>query len=297
MIRSMTGYGRAESSNEAQHLTVEIKSVNNRYLDFNIRLPKKYSFLEAKIRQTLKEYIERGKVDVFINVEETAEGGSVLTYNEALAADYVKYIREISKKFHVPEGYSAARMTAVDIARCPDVLTLGEAPADEESAWKTLEGPLREAAEHFNESRETEGARLQGDLLAKLDDMAAMVEKVEEHEPEIVAAYKERLLKNVSEFLEGREVDDTAIAAECVAYADKICTDEESVRLKSHIEAMKNELHKDGSIGRKLDFLAQEMNREANTTLSKAGDLVTADLGIAMKTEVEKIREQIQNIE
>lgn len=292
MIRSMTGYGRAEANGAERKLAVEIKSVNNRYLDFNIRMPKKFSFLEAKIRSTLKEYVERGKVDVFLTAEEYSGGVGALNYNEALAAEYVKYGHQIAETFGIPFDLTASR-----IASCPEVLTLGEAETDEEELWQELEPVIREAALHFNEARETEGSRLYKDLNEKLSDMDLLVDQIISHEPEILNAYKEKLAQTLAEILADRDIDDTRIAAECVVYADKICTDEETVRLKSHIRAMKEELKKDGSIGRKLDFIAQEMNREANTTLSKAGDQITSDIGISLKTEIEKIREQIQNIE
>ncbi len=292
MIRSMTGYGRAESSTEDRKLTVEMKSVNNRYLDFNIRMPRKYNFLESQVRTVLKEYVERGKVDVFITAEEYSEGAASLNYNETLAEEYIGKYKEIADKFGIPNDVTASK-----IASSPEVLTLGEAETDEEELWKELEPVLRAAASNFNEARETEGKRLYTDLEKKLSDMDGLVDEVIDHEPEIVKAYQEKLQETLAEILEDRDIDDSRIAAECVVYADKICTDEETVRLKSHIRAMRDELEKDGSIGRKLDFITQEMNREANTTLSKAGDILTSEIGINLKTEIEKIREQIQNIE
>ncbi len=292
MIRSMTGFGRAESAGEKRKLTVEMKSVNNRYLDFNIRMPKKFGFLESKIRSVLKEYMERGKVDVFISCEEYADEAGVLKYNSALAEQYAAYYRQIAEQFQLPQQFSV-----MDIAKSPDVLTMGDADQDDEELWQALEGVLRQAAQNFDEARETEGAHLREDLLLKLKELDALVDEVIEHEPEILAAYKEKLQNTLTEILENKDIDESRIAAECVVFADKICTDEESVRLKNHIQTMSETLLSDGSIGRKLDFIAQEMNREANTTLSKAGDLITADHGIQMKTVIEKIREQIQNIE
>lgn len=292
MVRSMTGYGRAEAGYDDRKLTVEIKAVNNRYLDFNIRMPKKFGFLEAKIRSVLKEYVERGKVDVFLTTEEYSEQAGSLNYNEALAAEYVKYYHQIAETFGIPDDVSASK-----IAASPEVLTLGDEEPDEETLWQELEPVIREAAQHFNEAREKEGQRLCEDLLLKLSDMDVLVDQVIAHEPEILSAYREKLQTTLTEILEDREIDDSRIAAECIVYADKICTDEETVRLKSHIQAMKEELGKNGSVGRKLDFIAQEMNREANTTLSKAGDQITSEIGINLKTEIEKIREQIQNIE
>ncbi len=292
MIRSMTGYGRAEAVSDARKLTVEIKSVNNRYLDFNIRMPRRFNFLEAKIREVLKESVLRGKVDVFITCEEYADEAGALKYNEALAGEYIAHMRHMAETF----GLSSA-ITPADIARAPEVFTIGDISTDGEELWEMLLPVLKSASERYNEAREAEGERLKTDVLLKLDHLGGLVEHVIEHEPEIMEAYKKKLTDTLSEILEDRSIDESKIAAECVLYADKISTDEESVLLRSHIRQMKDELGKSGSIGRKLDFLAQEMNREANTTLSKAGDLMTADIGIEMKTDIEKIREQIQNIE
>jgi uncharacterized protein (TIGR00255 family) len=292
MIRSMTGFGRCDETYEHRKLTVEMKSVNNRYLDFNIRMPKKFAFLDAKIRSVLKEYMERGKVDVFIISEEYSDEAGTLKYNRSLAEQYLASFRMIADHCGLKDD---VRVT--DIARAPEVLTIGEGETDEAALWKDLEPVLRKAAQSFEEARTAEGRRLRDDLLGKLCELEQLVIKVREHEPAILEAYRSRLEETLAEILKDRDMDDARIAAECVVYADRICTDEETVRLKSHVLQMKKELEGTGGIGRKLDFLAQEMNREANTTLSKAGDLITADLGIEMKTLIEKIREQIQNIE
>ncbi len=292
MIKSMTGYGHAEKHTETRKFSVEIKSVNNRYADINIRMPRKYIFLESRLRSVLKEYVERGKIDVFINTEEYGEAAGSLQYNEVLAGEYIAAMRTMIEKYGLSQ-----EIRAEDVARAPEVFSIEEAELDEDELCSYLESTLREAAEHFNESRSAEGARLKEDLLKKLEELLAITEDVIAHEPEIMQAYKERLTQKLNEILEDKGIEESRIAAECVIYADKISTDEETVRLKSHIEQMRHELEKGGSVGRKLDFIAQEMNREANTTLSKAGDLLTADCGIAMKTLIEKIREQIQNIE
>ena len=292
MICSMTGFGRAEVADETRKLTVEIKSVNNRYLDFNIRMPKSMSCLETRIRDVLKEYMTRGKVDVFITDEENAGRASSLRYNEAMASAYVRYMRQMAEKLELDPVIHVA-----DVASAPDVFTLSEEGADAEELWKSLEPALRKAADAFRKARISEGERLKTDLLGKLTELQKLAEDVRRHEPEILTAYRERLQETLGEILADRSIDETRIAAECVVYADKICTDEECVRLLSHIRQMTEDLTGGGAIGRKLDFLAQEMNREANTTLSKAGDIVTADSGIAMKTVIEKLREQIQNIE
>ena len=292
MARSMTGYGRAEINTESRKIQIEIKSVNNRYADFNIRMPRKFSFLEAGIRSFLKESIQRGKVDVFIVSEEFGEGVGALRMNEALAAEYIENMRFLKEKYSL-----AGEISCSDLIRAPEVFTIGEASSNEEEIWNLIEPVLKEACCAFNESRQAEGERLKADLFEKLDELFRIVVQIEEHEPEIMSAYTEKIRNALTELLEGRDIEEQRITAEAVLYADKISTDEECVRLKSHIVQMREELLKEGSIGRKLDFITQEMNREANTTLSKAGDLITADLGITMKTLIEKIREQIQNIE
>lgn len=292
MARSMTGYGRAECVTETRKISMEIKSVNNRYADFNIRLPRKFNFLEAKIRSVLKEQILRGKVDIFILTEEYGEEAGSLKYNAALAEEYAQYMRQMISSFGLP-----GNVTVRDLATAPEVFTIESSEADEEELWSMMKPVAEEAITRFNESRTEEGERLKADLLGKLDELETVVDEVIAHEPEIMDAYRARLLETLTEILEDRSIEESRIIAECAVFADKISTDEESVRLKSHIRQMREELKKSGSIGRKLDFLAQEMNREANTTLSKAGDLITADNGIAMKTIIEKIREQIQNIE
>ncbi len=292
MIHSMTGYGRAEVQTDTRRISVEIKSVNNRYVDINIRMPRKFLFLENRIRTVLREYVLRGKVDVFINAEEYGAAAGSLKYNEALAGQYIAAMRSMIDTFGL-----ASDIRAEDVARAPEVFSISEAEMDEEEISLLIENAVREAAEHFNEAREAEGERLKADMLLKLDELEAVTDEVIAHEDEIMAAYRQKLIDTMTELLADKGIDESRITAECVVYADRICTDEETVRLKSHIQQMRKELSFSGSIGRKLDFVAQEMNREANTTLSKAGDLITADNGILMKTTIEKLREQIQNIE
>ncbi|HCT91863.1 MAG TPA: YicC family protein [Lachnospiraceae bacterium] len=292
MIKSMTGFGRAEYQDENRKITVEIKAVNHRYLDFNIRMSKKFSFYEASIRSILKEYMSRGKVDVFITYEDYTQSRVSLKYNEQMAGEYLQYMRRMEDDFKLQRDLSAAVLAGL-----PEVFTLEEQPVDEQAVWQGIETALRSAAEAFSVSREKEGENLLRDLEEKLDGISRMVDRIEARGPEILAAYRERLETKVRELLEGSQIEEGRIATEVVLYADKICTDEETVRLRSHVEHMGQALREDTGIGRKLDFLAQEMNREANTILSKANDLETANLGIDLKTEIEKIREQIQNIE
>ena len=276
----MTGFGRYENHQGDRKFTVEMKSVNHRYFDSNIKMPKKLSIFESAIRNLLKEYIQRGKVDIFITYEDFTETNVSLKYNENIAAEYVKYYQQLSKKFDLPNDIRASV-----IGRSPEVFTMEEQPVDEQEIWAVLETALRGACEQFVESRIREGENLKLDLIEKLDGMLTDVAAIE------------KLTEKVKELLSDTQLEESRIATEVILYADKICTDEETVRLHSHIESMKQTLQTGGSIGRKLDFIAQEMNREANTILSKANDLETSNLAIDLKTEIEKVREQIQNIE
>ena len=285
MIRSMTGFGRCEIQSGEKKFTVEMKGVNHRYLDVNIRMPKKLYFFETAIRSYLKKYIQRGKVDIFVTYEDLSEGQMSLKYNEALASEYLDYFRLEND----------VRISA--LSRYPEVFTMEEQDVDEEEMWNGLREALDGACVQFVSARETEGEKLREDLIGKLDDMKAVVEKIEERSPQILSEYREKLEEKVKELLADTQIDESRIAAEVVLFADKICTDEEIVRLKSHIDHMKSTLQAGEGIGRKLDFIAQEMNREANTILSKANDLTVSNYGIDLKTEIEKVREQIQNIE
>nr|WP_317449511.1 YicC/YloC family endoribonuclease [uncultured Sellimonas sp.] len=292
MIRSMTGFGRCEIQSGEKKFTVEMKGVNHRYLDVNIRMPKKLYFFETAIRSYLKKYIQRGKVDIFVTYEDLSEGQMFLKYNETLAAEYLDYFRQMEEKFGLEND---VRISA--LSRYPEVFTMEEQDVDEEKLWNGLREALDGACIQFVSARETEGEKLREDLIGKLDDMKAVVEKIEERSPQILSEYREKLEDKVKELLADTQIDESRIAAEVVLFADKICTDEEIVRLKSHIDHMKSTLQAGEGIGRKLDFIAQEMNREANTILSKANDLTVSNYGIDLKTEIEKVREQIQNIE
>ena len=292
MIKSMTGFGRAENLQGNRKFTVEMKAVNHRYFDVTIKMPKKLSFFESAIRTFLKNYIQRGKVDVFITYEDFTEENVSLKYNEAIASQYLKYYRQMAETFGLKDDISVSAL-----GRCPEVFTMEEQTVDEKEIWAVLESALKEACEKFVESRITEGERLKEDLYDKLDGMIRDVDAIEDRYPQIMAEYREKLTMKVEELLGDAQMEEGRIAAEVILFADKICTDEETVRLRSHIESMREELLRGGSVGRKLDFLAQEMNREANTILSKANDLDTSNRAINLKTEIEKIREQIQNIE
>lgn len=292
MIKSMTGFGRCETVTDEFKISVEMKAVNHRYLDLSIKMPKKFNFFEAGIRNLLKNYIQRGKVDVFITCEDYTESKRSLKYNSALAAEYMNYFAKMETQFGVIND-----LTVSDLARCPEVLIMEEVPEDEEQMWMLLSETVEGAAKCFVETRVKEGENLKNDLLKKLDYMTGLVKFIEERYPEILLEYRGKLEEKVKELLANTSVDEGRIAAEVTFFADKICVDEETVRLKSHIYNTSAELHAGGSVGRKLDFIAQEMNREANTILSKANDLEISDKAIALKTEIEKVREQIQNIE
>lgn len=292
MIKSMTGFGRGEYADDKRKFTVEIKSVNHRYLDVNIKMPKKLNFFESTIRNLLKEYMERGKVDLYITCEDFSEGNFALHYNEGLAAEYLKYLTQMAETFGLENDIRVSTLS-----RYPDVFVMEEQTIDEKELWDSLEKALRQALEQFVASRIREGEHLRDDLVEKLDAMLGYVDFIEERSPILMRDYRARLEEKVRELLGDRQMDDSRIATEVTIYADKICVDEETVRLRSHIQSTKDTLLAGGGIGRKLDFIAQEMNREANTILSKANSLEISDVGISLKTDIEKVREQIQNIE
>ncbi len=293
MIRSMTGFGHGEVSNDKnQKVTVEMKSVNHRYCDISLKLPKKLAMFEANIRNIMKESASRGKIDIYVSYEDLSETAVSLHYNQAMAEEYMQVFKKMQEDFNIE-----TKITAEALAKYPEVVTIEEVQQDEEVWWELLEAALRQAAEKFVETRTIEGANLKRDLLGKLDQMAADVAFIEERSPQIIAEYRSKLEEKVKEFLEDSTIEENRIAAEVTLYADKIAVDEEIVRLQSHISSMTDVLESDESIGRKLDFMAQEMNREANTILSKSSDVDLADHAIELKTNVEKVREQIQNIE
>lgn len=291
-LKSMTGFGRAEVSNDQYRLSVEVKSVNSRFLDLNIKMPKKFNALEANIRNTVKEYISRGKVDLFITYESFSEKGKALRLDLPLAKEYLESMRTLVNALGVEDN-----VKVTNLASLPDVLVLSEESEDDDALWESLKPSLTGALERFSETRVMEGENLQQDLLGKLAEMEAIVNRIDERSPEITAAYEARLRTKVSELLEGTGIDEARIVQEVTIYSDKICTDEERVRLHSHIKNMRTKLQNGGLVGRELDFVAQEMNREANTTLSKANDLIVSEDAIGLKTLIEKIREQIQNLE
>ena len=292
MIKSMTGFGRAEASDSDRKITIEMKSVNHRYFEPAMKMPKKLNIYEAGIRTILKKYINRGKVDIFVTYEDYSESKFCLKYNEELANEYMSIFNYMAEQFDIPND-----ITVSSLSHYPEVITMEEQSGDDDAVWHLLEKAVENACIQFVESRITEGEKLKADLLEKLDYMTGLVDEIENRSPGIIEEYRQRLEDKVAELLCDTPVDENRIATEVTIYADKICVDEETVRLRSHIESTKDELIEGGSVGRKLDFIAQEMNREANTILSKANDLETSNCAISLKTEIEKVREQIQNIE
>ncbi|MCH4192056.1 MAG: YicC family protein [Butyrivibrio sp.] len=295
MVSSMTGFGRSEVTEGQRRYTVELKSVNNRYLDLNIKMPKVFNALEANIRSELKQYMKRGKVDVYITYEDLTESGSRVQYNKGIAEEYMECLKQMSDDFHLENDI---RLSA--LSRFPEVLTTEDEEIDEASLWEPLQKAIRMAGEQFAKARLREGEFLKTDLIQKLDGMLANVDFITERSPVIVEEYRQNLRNKVKELLEDTQIDEGRLLMEVTIYADKVCVDEELVRLRSHISAVRQALETgddQNGIGRKLDFLAQEMNREANTTLSKTSDLEISNRAIDLKTDVEKVREQIQNIE
>ena len=286
MIKSMTGFGRSEVGTEIRKITVEMKAVNHRYCELSLKMPKKLSIFDAAIRNQLKKYISRGKVDVFITYTDTTEGKACVRYNEELAREYLKNLRQIGAEFGIEDDIRTSTL-----ARFPEVLVLEEQTIDENELVDMLTEAVDIAAKQFVETRITEGAHLEQDLIAKLDGMLALVSEVEKRMPDVVAEYRKKLTDKVQELLGDTKIDESVLATELVIFADRICVDEETVRLRAHINHMKDTLASGENIGRKLDFIAQEMNREANTILSKANDLQASNIAIDLKTEIEKVRE------
>ena len=292
MVRSMTGYGKGFAENENARVTIEMKSVNHRYLDLNIKLPKKLNFLESLIRNKISESIFRGKVDVYITLNEHSDACYKVSINDIIAKEYYDSISAMAEKLGIDNDLKAS-----NVVRLPDVIELEETDSDEDELKALVLSALSDCINQFVEARIAEGARLEADLVAKMDEMLVLVDKLEKRSPIIIEEYKTRLTTKIHELLEDNHIDESRIAQEVTMYADKVCIDEEMVRLKSHVAETRSVFNLDKEVGRKLDFLAQELNREANTILSKSTDVEIADIGITLKTLIEKVREQIQNIE
>ena len=292
MIKSMTGYGGAKGEVHDIIVSAELKSVNNRHLDTSVRLPKSCLFAEESIRAAVKDHISRGKVDVFVSVDTSHADEVVIAVNEPLAAAYVKAAQEVFDKFGVTNDLTAAKLL-----RMPEVISTERADSDKDAVLEAIRTVLEDALAQFDEMRAREGDKLCSDILDKLAAIEQMVGEVETRSPETVAEYREKLLARMREVLGEAGIDEARVLQEAAIYADKVAVDEETVRLRSHIAQFRLMLEGGSPVGRQLDFLVQEMNREINTTGSKCSDSEIANTVIAMKAELEKIREQIQNIE
>ncbi len=292
MIRSMTGYGRGEFNKEGRKYLVEIKSVNHKYSDIYIKIPRQISYLEENARELVKEYISRGKVDVYITFEDLGDKTRSVLLDEALADMYIKSCRNLRDQFDLQDDISVSL-----IARFPDVLRIERPEEDEEETWRELEETLRQAMNSLVAMRENEGARLRENILEKLSTLTEYVEKVEQRAPHVVKEYKEKLENRIKELVNLQTIDESRLETEVALYADRCSIDEEIIRLKSHLNQMEDTLNQSVPVGKKLDFLVQEMHREINTIGSKANDLEITKSVVEMKTIVDNIREQIQNIE
>lgn len=288
----MTGFGRALEMNDDYKLSIEIKSLNHRYLDINIKMPKKFNQLESRIRKIISEKVKRGKIDVLIGYENYKEKVGIIRYNEEVARVYVDIADKIEDKFGILNNLNTNTLMRFD-----EVISF-VTDEDNIEEYKTLiDKNLTIALNNFNESRIKEGEHLKEDLLSKLELIKAEVKFIEENIDLILEEYKEKIKNKIEDLLENKNVDETRVLMEVSIYADRTCIDEEVTRLKSHVKSLEGELEKGGTVGKKLDFIAQEMNREANTILSKSSNIDIVNRGILLKTEIEKIREQIQNLE
>ncbi len=291
MANSMTGFGRFIKVDESIKITVEIKSVNHRYLDMSVKLPRLLSFCEADIRKRLSSRISRGKVDIFVSYER-AGGDAEITYHPDVAAKYYECLKSMQQEFALEGSINIGLL-----ARMPDVFTEGDSEIDEDHLFDLVMEACDGALDAFVKSRQDEGARLVSDLMEKLDRMVELVDTLEKRSPAIIEDYKSRLLEKTKDLISEQKLDESRVLGEVVIYADKVCIDEEMVRLRSHVSETRSTLTRGIDVGRKMDFLAQELNRESNTILSKSTDVEIADIGIELKTLIEKIREQIQNLE
>lgn len=292
MVNSMTGFGRAEEIIDGRDIIVEIKSVNHRFFDFTSRVPRGYGFLEEKLRIVLQKRIARGKLDVFVDLQTLDDVSAEVEVNHSLAAGYLAALRELQRQYGLPDD-----ITVGTVARCPDIFTVRRAPEDEEKVWQEVRQVLKKALVPFFTMREAEGQKLKEDVLGRSAAILKIVEQIEERSPQTVEEYRRKLKDRIADMLGGADVDEQRILTEAAVYADKVSVAEETVRLRSHISQFTDMLESGEAIGRRLDFLVQEMNREANTIGSKCVDAQIAHWVVDMKAEIEKIREQIQNIE
>ncbi len=292
MIRSMTGFGRDHRIIDGKEYLVEIRSVNSRYYEFNAKLPRQYMFLEEKLKSLVKSKMSRGKVEVSLSIYNITSNDTAVSINDGVVENYVNVLRAAGEKFGLTDDISVST-----IFRMTDAFNIVRAEADEDKIWENVKLTAETALDKFVQMREAEGAKMKDDILEKLGNVEAMTAKVIEYAPETVTAYREKLFAKMQEILDNKQIDEQRILLEAGIYAEKIAVDEETVRLRSHFVQFRDMMNADEPIGRKLDFLVQEINREVNTTGSKAQDIRVTRLVVDMKSEIEKIREQIQNIE
>ena len=292
MIRSMTGFGRGEFLSSSRRITVEVKAVNHRYLDLSIKMPRQFNMFESEMRNVLKEYVSRGKVDVYVTCEEIEKAAASITLQHEVAEKYVSFAKELQERFGIENDLTVSRLLKMN-----DVVSDFDYEENKDELGSELMESFKSALENLRLARETEGRNLREDIVKKCEALKRNVDIIEDRYPEILEAYKERMLMKLNELKADTTLDESRLAAELTIYADKICVDEETVRLRSHIDAIVSTVDSKESVGRRLDFIAQELNREANTILSKSNDIITSDVAIELKTDIEKLREQIQNIE
>lgn len=292
MLRSMTGYGRSESTVEGWHIVFEVRSVNHKFFEFNSRISRSYLFLEDKLKTYLQSRVARGKVDVFLQIENLNETSVEVEVNHALAAGYYKALAELQERYQLPDGPSLTLLS-----RYQDLFTVRKSAEDEEKVWQIVRAAMDPALESFLRMRETEGQRLKADLMEKASSILDTVERVEALTPQTVAQYQERLRGKIQELLEDNRFDEQRVLTEVAVFADKVAVDEETVRLRSHFAQLEKLVESNQPVGRKIDFLVQEMNREANTIGSKSQNTEIAYLVVDIKSAIEKIREQVQNVE
>lgn len=292
MIRSMTGFGRSEDTINGRDIIIEIKSVNHRYFEFSSRITRGYGFLDEKLKSYLQNHISRGKVDVYVSIETLEDIDSQVLVNHSLAAGYVNALRELAQRYNLRDDISVG-----SVARYSDIFTVHKAPEDEETIWNAVKEVTNKALDSFINMRETEGGRLKADVLQRAETILASVSRIEERSPQTIMEYQQKLKQRLSEMLSDANIEEQRILTEAAIFSDKIAVAEETVRLRSHFEQLSSMLGSNEAIGRKLDFIVQEMNREANTIGSKCVDSQIAYMVVDIKAEIEKIREQIQNIE
>lgn len=292
MVRSMTGFGRGEATVQGRDIVVEIKSVNHRYFEFNCRTTRGYGFLEEKLKSYIKDTVKRGKIDVYVSLSQKEDTESVVKVNASLAKGYINALKKLSEEYGIKDDISVSTVSSYS-----DIFQVHKAPEDEEEVWNAVMPVLDTALNNFLQMRETEGEKMKADIMSRAENILSIVADIEERSPQRVSEYEARLKEKIRELLGSAEFDEQRIITEVAIFGDKVAVDEETVRLRSHFDQLKSLLNGDGEVGRKLDFIIQEMNREANTIGSKSNDSDLAHKVVDIKAEIEKIREQIQNLE